>query len=302
MPSDPRSRDPCARRSQGLMPVTVDDSPFGSRAPGPLDRLVLALTRRLPPNRLGLRTAILLRRITLARLGQDGLDTEAFGLRLRLYPRGNGCEKGALFTPQMYERTERDVLERLAQVARGAGRPFRFIDVGANVGLFSLIMMRLAGGNAQALAIEPQPGLRERLVFNIAANPGLDVRPVGVAVADKESEVELFIDTRDLGGSRIGGRGTEGASVKVRARKLIDVVAEEGFSGADVLKIDVEGAEDVVLQSFLAEAAETALPGTILLADNRYMWSQDLFALLSSRGYREGERSVQNVFFHRSGG
>lgn len=282
------------------MSVVVDESPFGTRAPGRLDRMVLALTRRLPPNEVGLRTAILLRRITLSRLGLQGLDVEAFGLRLRLYPRGNGCEKGALFTPQMYERIELGVLRGLVERAAAEGRAFRFVDVGANVGLFSLIVTRFAGAKAQALAIEPQPGVRDRLAFNIANNPGLDIRPVGVAVADKESDVELFINTRDLGGSRIGGRGTEGASVRVRARKLLDVVAEEGFSGADVLKIDVEGFEDVVLAPFLNDAPEASLPRTILVADNHYMWSHDLRFILERRGYREGERGRQNIFFHLS--
>ena len=71
---------------------------YGTRTPGWLDRTVIAVTSRLPEIWLGLR------RISTMRLtGDDGLDVVHWGLRLRLHPRRNGCEKGALFTPQMYE-------------------------------------------------------------------------------------------------------------------------------------------------------------------------------------------------------
>jgi hypothetical protein len=96
----------------------VDQSPFGSHAPGRLDRAVLAMTRSLPANWLGLRLAILLRRIVTMR-PRDAFDIELWGLRLRLHPLGNGCEKNALFTPQMYDVAERNVL---AQAIDGGSR------------------------------------------------------------------------------------------------------------------------------------------------------------------------------------
>ena len=81
---------------------------FGALVPGPLDRAVIALTSSLPCNWLGLRLAIGLRRITTMRLDHPAgaLDVERWGLRVRLHPRDNGCEKNLLFTPQMYEAAE----------------------------------------------------------------------------------------------------------------------------------------------------------------------------------------------------
>src|SRR5262249_11769569 len=91
---------------------------FGCLAPGSFDRGVSALTSRLPDNWLGLRLAIVLRRLVTMRLAYpDGaLDVIRWGLRLRLHPRDNGCEKNLLFTPQMYEPTER--AELAAEVDR----------------------------------------------------------------------------------------------------------------------------------------------------------------------------------------
>jgi hypothetical protein len=69
------------------MVALVDRSPFGHRAPGPLDRAVLGMTGSMPANWLGLRLAIGLRRLTTMR-HRDALDVERWGLRLRLYHLG----------------------------------------------------------------------------------------------------------------------------------------------------------------------------------------------------------------------
>src|SRR5271170_3930480 len=112
---------------------------FGALAPGWLDWMVMAMTKPLPDTWAGLRLAILLRRAVTMRLDYpDGaLDVERWGLRMRLHPRDNGCEKNLLFTPQMYEPTE--LKELGADIDRAGQRqpPFVFVDIGANVGLFS---------------------------------------------------------------------------------------------------------------------------------------------------------------------
>ena len=99
------------------------DRPYGTFAPGQFDRSIISVTERLPDNWPGLRIAIALRRLVLARLRDDRpLDVQRWDLRLRLYPCRNGCEKALLFTPQMYERCERSALTMQIDEARRAGR------------------------------------------------------------------------------------------------------------------------------------------------------------------------------------
>jgi len=81
----------------------------------------------------------------------------------------------------------------------------------------------------------------------------------------------------------------------VPSKPLLAVLSEAGITSIDALKIDVEGAEDIVLAPFLREAPASLLPRLILIEDTRGFWSFDLFALLGSRGYSEAERSRQNV-------
>ena len=168
-----------------------DAIPYGHLAPGPVDRAVLALTARLPFNWLGLRLSILLRRIVTMRLAASGaLDVERWGLRLRLYPRDNGCEKNLLFTPQMYEPAERAELAREIARAKAQTRLFVFVDIGANVGLFSLFVAAQAGADARILAIEPEPGNLGRIGLSLANNPGLPITPLPLALGETEGELE----------------------------------------------------------------------------------------------------------------
>jgi FkbM family methyltransferase len=270
-----------------------DASPWGTHLPDAYERAVLALTRAMPENWAGQRLAILFRRLVMSRIGEGCRDTMLWGMRLRLYPRRNGCEKNALFTPQMFETMERRVL---ADAVKRKGGTFTFVDIGANVGLYSLYLASC--GAVHTLAIEPQPGIVERLRFHVSANPAanVDVRPV--AVSDSEGEATLVLNQDDSGGTHIDkqdGRNGSGERISVRCRPLLSLLSEAGVTAVDALKIDVEGAEDIVLAPFLKDAPASLLPRLILIEDTRGFWSLDLFALLESRGYTEMERSRQNV-------
>ena len=275
------------------MTASFDAAPWGTHLPSGYERAVLALTRAMPENWLGLRLAILFRRLIMGRIGEGCRDTTLWGMRLRLYPRRNGCEKNALFTPQMFDTMERRVLAEAVRHKRGA---FTFVDIGANVGLYSLYLASC--GDVRTLAIEPQPGILERLRFHLAANPSakVDVRPV--ALSDREGEVTLVLNDSDSGGTHIDkhdGRKDPGARINVPCKPLLAVLSEAGIAGIDALKVDVEGAEDIVLAPFLRDAPRALLPSLILIEDTRGFWGLDLFALLRSCGYTEAERSRQNV-------
>src|SRR5438270_12569710 len=162
------------------MTASFEAAPWGTHAPDAYERAVLALTRAMPDNWLGLRLAILWRRLIMRRIGEGCRDVTLWGIRLRLYPRRNGCEKNALFTPQMFDTMERRVLAEAVQ--RRHEGAFRFVDIGANVGLYSLYLASC--GDVRTLAIEPQPGIVERLRFHLATNPSAKVDVLPIALSD----------------------------------------------------------------------------------------------------------------------
>ena len=278
---------------------STPQAPFGALAPNTLDRAVLGLTASLPYNWLGNRLAILFRRIVTTRLERSGaLDVERWGLKLRLHPRDNGCEKNLLFTPQMFELEERANLA--GEIARTQGRPFVFIDIGANVGLFSLFVAAHAGRNARIVAVEPEPGNLERLRFSLASNPGLPITTVAAALGESEGELAVVLDRRDRGGTRT--RSVEGAGadvVRVPCRPLLSLLQQHGIEAIDALKIDVEGSEDKVLAPFFRDAPASLWPRLILIEDTSGEWATDLFALFAQNGYRVSARTRINVMLRR---
>jgi FkbM family methyltransferase len=279
--------------------VEAAQSPsYGALAPARFDRAVIALTSRLPANWLGLRLAILLRRLVTMRLPGGALDVERWGLRLRLHPLDNGCEKGLLFTPQMFEPEERTELAR-----KPAGEPFVFVDVGGNVGLFSLFVAAQSRGRARILAFEPEPGNFARLAFNVAANPGLPVKPRQLALSDEPGELAIELDRRDRGGTRahrLDRTTATAAVVRVPCKTLLAALREERIDRIDALKLDVEGMEDVILMPFMRAAPPSLWPNLIVIEDARELWSADLFAELAKRGYAVASRSKLNVMLRRT--
>jgi FkbM family methyltransferase len=275
-------------------------SSFGALVPGSFDRAVIALTSRLPDNWLGLRLAIALRRLVTMRLAYpDGaLDVFRWNLRLRLHPRDNGCEKNLLFTPQMYEPAERAELAAEIERAKADASPFVFVDIGANVGLFSFFVAARAGRNARILAVEPDPENLSRLAFNIRINPGVPISIASVALADKAGKVALDVDRRDRGGTRVvKSAGRDAATVD--AQTLLQLLHREGIDAIHAIKIDVEGAEDLVLAPFFRDAPKSMWPRLILLEDARSAWTTDLFSLLASLGYIVVSRTRLNVMLRR---
>lgn len=271
--------------------------PYGVFAPGPFDRAVIAMTSRLPVSWLGLRLAIGMRRMVTMRMPEDGgLDVERWGMRLRLHPRHNSPEKNLLFTPQMFDAGERAALaERIAQV-RAANETFVFVDIGANVGLFSFFVASCAHGHARILAIEPERENLRRLRFNIGANKGLPIQVLPHALGASAGKVEIVPHASDRGGTRTRKiDGLAGGGMRVECKPLAQVLEQENVTRIDALKIDVEGFEPEILPPFFHTAPKRLWPRFIIIEDSRQTWRVDLFGELRSCGYRTVGRTKINV-------
>jgi FkbM family methyltransferase len=275
--------------------AVAEAPPFGAYAPTPLQRRLIAFCRRQPDTWLGKRLAFLARRFVMTGLDHP-LDVEVFGQRMRLNPFNNVSEKRVLFTPQYFDEREREILRR--HIRDG----YVFIDIGANVGGYSLFVASQAGSSARILAIEPQPIVFDRLVHNIGLNPTGTVKAIACALADKEGEMTLFLPARNKGEASVKYVGTPGGGdqyVQVPARTLINLLRDEGIDRIDALKIDVEGAEDLILKPFLAEAPAKLLPRLVVIENARDRWQTDCILLLERAGYRQIAQTRLNVVLER---
>ncbi|MGH9409003.1 MAG: FkbM family methyltransferase [Vicinamibacterales bacterium] len=124
------------------------------------------------------------------------------------------------------------------------------VDAGANWGYFSLVAAAAVGPNGTVLALEPDPRQFAALTANAALNKydRIDARQVAAATGDGQATLHGYNDSdTNRGVSRLDdapGDGPVGRSFTVRCIALDDLV---GGACVDVVKIDVEGAEDLVL-------------------------------------------------------
>jgi hypothetical protein len=127
-------------------PRSLDDAPFGTFAPTGIVKWAVERARSLPDTWAARRAVIVLRRLAAWRLAGRPVDVEAIGARMRLRPYNNICEKKMMFTPHIFDA------EELAILSSRLEDGFVFIDIGANIGAYSLFVAARAGPRARILA------------------------------------------------------------------------------------------------------------------------------------------------------
>ncbi len=271
--------------------------PYGTFAPHGVLASILAATRKMPDSWLGKRLSFAMRRFGILALKGKPVDIDALGAHMRLLPYNNVCEKRILFTPQYFDAAELAVIK--SRIKPG----FHFIDIGANIGGYTLFVAANAGAGARILAVEPQPDIFRRLTYNIGLNPFGTVKAIACAIADKDGELTLFVDPNNRGESSVkivsGDRGV--GNVRVPAKRLTSLLQEEGFVRLDAAKLDVEGAEDLILETFFKDAPKKLWPGLLIIERGNSRWSIDIPELLTSHGYSVISTTRNNQIFERIG-
>lgn len=191
-------------------------------------------------------------------------DVEALGLKLRLLTRGNYCETTTLFAPQFYDREELDWLRQ------GLGNDSVFIDVGGNVGLYSLVAAH-NNASTRVIAVEPNTALTQRLRFNAMSN-NLSIEICETALSDYSGSGTLSTTAKQSGQNQLDTRTdneTAGAANspgnEVEVTTLPALLDSLSVSRIDVLKIDIEGHEHRVLKHFFEQSAASLHPSRIII-------------------------------------
>lgn len=191
-------------------------------------------------------------------------------------------------------------------------RGMTFVDVGANWGLFTLVARHLVGNEGRVLALEPDPRLFRKLKSNLERNQLHDVTVLEVAAADVDANMRLV--AHDHGGgnwgvSRLAHRRPDNQSdFLVVARTLDALLDDNSLRGVDLVKIDVEGAEDLVIGGMRAGLISQRYKMILLelhplhLAE-RSQQIGDITSLLLGKGYLGyslncGKEGVRKAYYH----
>jgi len=276
--------------------------PFGSLAPAPSLNHLLKLCHREHGPRSSRLLAPVLRKI-MTRLTALPVDICVGNINLRCQFTDNYSEKKFVFTPWRYDQQERQLLR---DHLPGDGV---FLDIGANIGLYTLTAMQVMGAGGRILAFEPNPATRQRLRFNTKANASLHsavaLAVLDIGVADRDSQFVLKLDSSNLGASSINdvnrsrrsGTDPRRSDVIINCKPLLAVLQEQQIQHVDVIKIDIEGAEDKAMGPYLREASTALLAKLIIIENSPHLWGEDIFALLVQRGYQRILHNRMNSVF-----
>jgi FkbM family methyltransferase len=173
------------------------------------------------------------------------------GATISLYPKGQIAE---ILSIRPFEQFE------LSCFAAFLKPGMHVVDVGANIGLYSIIADRLVRPDGLVWAIEPSSETYARLLDNLALNSTVCVTPVMKALGEKEAEVLQLRCERSLSDAEryieFSREAHAASSVEESADDLeavegtsVDHLMDElGNTRVDFMKIDVEGFEYWVLR------------------------------------------------------
>ena len=125
-----------------------------------------------------------------------------------------------------------------------------FLDIGANVGYFSLLASKKLTAQGKIYAFEPEPRNYAVLTKNITLNSAFNVMPVSKALSNHKGFSSFFLDQGNFGAhtfSALNIQTRNETSIQVEVTTLDDVVREMGIH-VDFIKMDVQGAEGLVLE------------------------------------------------------
>jgi len=139
-----------------------------------------------------------------------------------------------------FEKCEVNLFKKL--VSRG----MVVVDIGANIGYYTLIAANLVGDEGKVFAFEPDPENYALLVKNIEVNGYKNIIPVQKAVSNKTGTTNLFLCEQNKGQHTIFEPSSYWKSIMVKSITLDDYFSEQQDS-IDAIKMDIEGAEMLAL-------------------------------------------------------
>jgi FkbM family methyltransferase len=162
------------------------------------------------------------------------------------------------------------------------------LDVGANIGIYTLWLSQFVSERGRVIAFEPDPQNHQRCAENIRRN-GLDaVRLEQVALSDRSGTLQFSVG-EDTENHLLPQNSHGAACTYVEATTLDEYCERNGIASIDFMKIDVEGAELMVLQGDARLLGDSRI-GVIQLELNdalkKYgLRRADVVQLLESYGY-----------------
>lgn len=153
------------------------------------------------------------------------------------------------------------------EVLRSLLRPGdTFVDVGANIGLYTLTAAQMVGEQGTVHSFEASPEIAARLRDHAALNgvPNLVIHEI--AIGEHDGSVLFYGSANgNIGMGSLSSQGAKSPAVRVPCRSLDSLCADGTLTRCDLLKLDIEGAETMALRGARRLLGGPGAPRAILV-------------------------------------
>ncbi len=219
------------------------------------------------------------------------------GFKMRLDPTRYE-DRAYWFMPHRYDATERRiVLQKIPHDTSGW-----LIDVGANIGFITL-WLATRFPNARVLSIDAAPETFQRLKEHLELNQITNVVPVQVGVLDTYGKLPFHYSSAYCGRSsfmhpvKAPTKDETQKVIEVDVIPLADLFQKYTIERCELMKMDIEGAEERVLRHFFEHVPTHAHPKLLWV---EYIHNPALSELIQSYGYRAISKSRMNIVFEKT--
>ena len=187
---------------------------------------------------------------------------------------------------------ERETLRRIQERLKPGDV---FLDVGSNLGIFTVFGARAVGPQGTVISCEPGTEAFNQLQSNIELNELTNVRPLKLALGDRHSTMRLALGNAESLCGMAHLSDEDGPAEEVQTVSYDSLVAQQGLPIPRVVKIDIEGHEYAALKgmertlsapacvAIFCEIHPYALPRGVSLQDVTSFIESLGFELVSSR-------------------
>ena len=180
---------------------------------------------------------------------------------------------------------------RFARYLISGSRPGEtFIDIGANVGHYTLLMSRELGSDGRVYSFEPLGSTFTRLVENIDLNEATNVVASQVAIGSSTGTVNIdLVDEDNIGAARVVATTDDQSANSVESSTLDEKLRDEDLQDLRFLKMDIEGYEFEALKGAVQTLKQ--FKPICLIEIHREQLSifgttpEELFSFMSDLGY-----------------
>jgi FkbM family methyltransferase len=198
------------------------------------------------------------------------------------------CIQRQIYFRGFYELRETKLIKQLLRTGD------TFIDIGANIGWYTVFVAHAVGTQGRVIAFEPSSQICDHLKHNVNLNSLQNVNVERIALSNQNGEAVFsgFSSKNEGGGAIIPKpEGLKlGASENVQTLRFDDYAHSQQLGKVRLVKIDVEGAELMVLQGMSDALRNKVFDYMLVEVSDKQLKrigssSREVFSLLEDHGY-----------------